>query len=387
MDIKRILILSASFGEGHRQAANAIKEAFALRHPEIEIEVVDYIHQVNPVWNRFAKFCYIQGIKHIPKVYGYFYKQINRIPPSSPYHRRVNLFGAIIGRNKLLKYITSFDPQIVIHTFPTSASAVEELKREHKLDIPSVTVITDYALHRQWIHKSTDLYFVGSRLVRDLLLQEGVAAEKIRITGIPIRQEFYHQFDREQINQELGLDPQIPTVLVSGGAYGVSCHINNLCKHLFDSDEKVQVIVVCGRNKRLYEHMQERAATSKNKALIYGFVNRMADLMSVSDLMFTKSGGLTTSEGIKMELPMIFFKPIPGQELANAKYLERAGVAQITSNDQQLEAVFHTLISNPDQLQAMKDGFKALKADIIMDSLDRVILDMDQMVQRIEISQ
>lgn len=382
MDIQRILILSASFGEGHRQAANAIKESLALSHPEIEIEVVDYIHQVNPMWNRFAKFCYIQGIKHIPKVYGYFYNQINRIPPSSPYHRRINFFGAIIGRNKLMKYIERFDPQLVIHTFPTSAGAIEELKREHKLNIPSITVITDYTLHRQWIHETTDLYLVGSSVVRDLLKREGVAEAKIRITGIPIRQEFYRQRDREQLSRELGLDLNIPTILVSGGAYGVSSHINQLCKRLFETEENVQVIVVCGRNKRLYDHMQELAIGAKNKAMIFGFVNRMADLMAVSDLMFTKSGGLTTSEGITMELPMIFFKPIPGQELANAEYLERAGVARITTNDQQLEKVFHSLISNPEKIQMMRNGFKHLKSDIIIDSLDQVILNMATPISR-----
>lgn len=380
LDIKRILILSASFGEGHRQAANAIKESFALKHPEIEIEVVDYIHQVNPMWNRFAQFVYIQGIKHAPKVYGYFYKQINRIPPSSPYHRRINLFGAIIGRNKLLSYIKHFDPQVVIHTFPTSAGAMMELKREHHLNIPSVTVITDYILHRQWIHESTDLYFVGSREVRDQLLQEGVSEHKIKITGIPIRQEFFKPRNSNQINLELGLDPNVPTVLVSGGAYGVSGHMINLCKRLFESKDKVQVIVVCGRNKRLYDHIQELAVDAKNKVLIFGFTNRMADLMAVSDVMFTKSGGLTTSEGIAMELPMIFFNPIPGQELANAQYLEKAGVALITKNDQQLEMVLQSLISNPSRLKAMREGFKTLKTDKDPEYLQKVILDLPVMI-------
>lgn len=382
VEIKRILILSASFGEGHRQAANAIKEHFASCNPEIEIEVVDYIHQVNPVWNRFAQFVYIQGIKHIPKVYGYFYKQINRIPPSSPYHRRINFFGVIVGRTKLLKYIERFDPQLVIHTFPTSAGAMTELKREYNLNIPSVTQITDYTLHRQWIHDRTDCYLVGSKVVRDLLLKEGITEDKIRITGIPIRQEFYLPRSRAQLQVEFDLNSQIPTVLVSGGAYGVSGHMIKLCKRLFESSDPVQVIVVCGRNKRLYEQMQALSADTKNKVLIYGFTNRMADLMTVADVMFTKSGGLTTSEGIAMELPMVFFKPIPGQELANAEYLERAGVAMITRNDQQLEAMFRTLLSKPDQLVQMKASFTNLKADIKIDSLEKAILDLGEKVSK-----
>lgn len=383
MDIKRILILSASFGEGHRQAALAIKQAFAVSHPEIEIEVVDYIHAVTPMWNRFAKFCYIQGIKHIPKVYGYFYKQINRIPPNSPNHRRINFFGAIIGRSKLFKYIQSYDPQIVIHTFPTSAGALMELRREHKLDIPSITVITDYTLHRQWIHEHTDRYLVGSSIVRDLLSKEGVSEHKIRVTGIPVRQQFFGPFDKNKIREQLGLHPNVPTIFVSGGAYGVSAQMTNLCKRLLEASEDVQVIVVCGRNKKLYEQMQEIAKNTPHKLHIFGFVEQMADLMAVSDVMFTKSGGLTTSEGIAMEIPMVFFKPIPGQELANAQYLEQAGVAMITHNNRELEDAFHTLIKDREQLSKMKAAFKALKTGIEMNFLQQAILEVGKTAKHV----
>lgn len=374
MELQRMLILSASFGEGHRQAANAIKELFALKYPNMEIEVVDYIHSLSPKWNRFAQFVYIQGIKHIPKVYGYLYHQINRIPPNSRLHRRLNLIGMIIGRKKLLEYIHQFKPQVVVHTFPTSAGAVSELKREENLNLPSVTVITDYTIHRQWIHENTDLYIVGSTEVRNQLLDEGIEARKIAVTGIPIRQDFFRPINHDQVRAEFQLDQRIPTVLVMGGAFGVSSHITDLCKILFHAKEEIQVLVVCGRNKRLYEHIKELAADAKNRALIFGYVNRMAELMSVSDVMFTKSGGLTTSEGIAVEVPMVFFKPIPGQEMANAQYLQRAGVAVITQNIEQLEMAFRNLLSNPGQLQRMKENFKELKRKTYLSSIEEEIV-------------
>lgn len=374
MDVKRILILSASYGEGHRQAAYAIKEAFSVSHPEIEVKIIDYIHEVNRVWNRFSQFVYIQGIKHIPKVYGFFYKQVNRIPPNSALHRKINFFGVVIGKKKLLEFIRLFDPQIVIHTFPTSAAAMMELEEQHKVNLPSITVITDYILHRQWIHPTTDLYLVGADVVKDQLLQEGVPEHKVKITGIPIRQEFYKQRDRTEIARELGFDPQVPTVLVSAGAYGVSNQILTLCKHLFQSDTNLQVIVVCGKNQRLYDQMQHLALEAKQKAVVYGFTNRMGDLMAISDVMFTKSGGLTVSECMAMNLPMVFFKPIPGQEMANAQFLEKSGVAKIASTKHEVEEILQQLIMQPQILHEMKQNFQSIKALHLKEPISQVIL-------------
>lgn len=378
MDVKRILILSASYGEGHRQAAYAIKEAFSVSHPEIEVKIIDYIHEVNRVWNQFSRFVYIQGIKYIPRVYGFFYKQVNRITPKSALHRKINFFGVVIGKKKLLEFIRTFDPQIVIHTFTTSAAALMELEEQHKVNLPSITVITDYILHRQWIHPTTDLYLVGANIVKDQLLQEGVPEEKVKVTGIPIRQEFYKKRDRNKLAEELGFDPNVPTVLVSAGAYGVSSQILSLCKHLFHSDTKMQVMVVCGRNRRLYEQMQQLVAEAKQKVVVFGFTNRMADLMAISDVMFTKSGGLTVSECMAMELPMVFFKPIPGQEMANAKFLEDAGVAKIASSQQQVEEILVELIQKPHILQDMKGHFQTLKSSQLTQPIDQVILSVCQ---------
>lgn len=382
MVLKRMLILSASFGEGHRQAANAIKELFLNKYPDMVIEVVDYIHKLNPTWNRIAQFCYIQGIKHIPNVYGFLYKQINRIPADSSLHRQLNLIGNIIGRNKLYKYINEFDPQVVIHTFPTSAGAVSELKKEGKLNLPSITVITDYTIHRQWMHSGTDLYMVGSTEVKDQLIQEGIPGEKIAVTGIPIRQDFYKPIQVHQVRKELGLAIDKPTFLVMGGAFGVSSHITDLCKRLFSANEEIQVIVICGRSKKLYEHVSELAQSAKNKALVFGYVTRMAEMMAVSDLMFTKSGGLTTSEGIAMEIPMIFFKPIPGQEMANAEYLKRFGVAEITMNMGEMERVIGRLLRHPERIKEMKRNFHQVKQHTSIDSLEDSILRLVSKVKR-----
>lgn len=380
MALKRVLILSASFGEGHRQASYALKEMFVKEYPDIQIEVIDYIHKLNPAFNKFAQFVYIQGIKHVPNVYGFFYKHINRIPTNSAIGKQLTYIGGIIGRKKLFEFIRQYQPEVIIHTFPSSAGALSEMKREGLVTIPSVTVITDYAIHRQWIHEYTDLYLAGSKEVGEQLLEEGVPPEKIRITGIPVRQQFYETYDQKELLEKYGLDPGKKTVLVMGGAFGVSESITELCQFLFHLEEEIQVIVVAGRNRRLLTHIQELAEGARNKVLVFGFIDKVAELMAISDLMFTKSGGLTTTEGITMKLPMIFFKPIPGQEMSNAEYLKRKGVAEITRNVDEIKTLFLRLILHPTRLQNMRKNFDALLRDIHIHSIPE---ELEKLVQSV----
>ncbi|MBE3596769.1 MAG: UDP-N-acetylglucosamine--LPS N-acetylglucosamine transferase [Hydrogenibacillus sp.] len=360
----RVLILSASFGEGHRQASRAIKEELLHHHPQAAVEIVDYMQTINPAWSRFAQFFYIQGIKHAPVLYGFFYKQFNRIPTDSTLSRSMSRIGHIIGGRKLLEYLNDFRPDVVIHTFPSSAGAHAELKRQGETRVPSFTVITDYAAHRQWIHQETDLFFVGASRVRDDLLAEGVPAEKIRVTGIPVRRPFRLTYDRAEGAKRLGFRPEIPTVLVLAGAFGVSEQIVALGKYLLDRPDPLQVIVVTGRNRRLYETMAEVAKGAMDRMRVFGFVDNIAELMSLSDLVFTKSGGLTTSEAVAMEVPMVLFKPIPGQEAANAAFLSAAGVAVVTRQMEDLHAFFERWMKEPGLRAAMKARFEPLKRDM-----------------------
>lgn len=369
MPLKRALILSASFGEGHRQASYALKEMLMKSYPGIQVEVIDYIHKLNPAFNRFAQFVYIQGIKHVPNVYGFFYKHINRIPTNSAIGKQLTYIGGIIGRKKLLEFIRQYEPEVIIHTFPSSAGALSEMKREGLVEIPSVTVITDYAIHRQWIHQNTDLYFAGSMEVGEQLQAEGVSPEKIRITGIPVRQEFYRSFDKDALYRKYGLEPNKKTVLVMGGAFGVSENITQLSQFLFSIEEEIQIIVVAGRNRRLYTHIQELAEGARNPVLLFGFMDKVAEIMTISDLMITKAGGLTTTEGIAMRLPMLFFKPIPGQEMSNAEYLKQKGVAEITRNVDEIKTLFLRLILHPTRLQNMRKNFDALLQSIRIHSI------------------
>ncbi len=321
--LERVLILSASYGEGHQQAALAVREALLEDDPALDVNIVDYLKMVHPMLNSVARYCYLNSVRFVPALYGLFYKGTSRISPSSLLQRRLNH----LGFDELAEFLMDYKPDVVLSTFPTPAGVMSFLKERGLTSVPATTIITDHAIHSQWIHPFTDHYFVGSEHVKFGLIGRGIPEDRISITGIPIRPAFLTPANKAAIRAKLGLETDFPTVLVMGGAYGVLSDIIQICESLFQSNTRAQLIVVCGRNKRLRHQIEQLSLDAKNPVWVFGFTREVHELMAVSDLIITKAGGLTISEALAMELPMLLYRPIPGQETQNAAFLIKSRVA------------------------------------------------------------
>jgi processive 1,2-diacylglycerol beta-glucosyltransferase len=357
-NLKRVLILSASYGEGHHQASNAIKDAFLSISPESEIRIVDFMHMTHPVLDSVAKYCYLKSIRFVPSLYGLFYRRTSAISPKSPIQKKLNQLGI----DELQEYLMDYRPDIVISTFPTPSGVMSVLKEKGLTDIPLATVITDHAVHNQWIHPYTDQYFVGSEHVKQGMVKRGIPEHKIKVTGIPIRNVFSHPIDSAEAKQQLQLRPDLPTLLIMGGAYGVVGDITQICEELFQSETKMQIIVVCGRNEKLKSQIDELAARSVKPVQVYGFVQNVHTLMAASDLMLTKAGGLTISESLAMELPMLLYRPIPGQEKQNADFLVHSNVAVLAKTRRQVFEYLDTLLTGDRKaLRTMRNNTRKIK--------------------------
>lgn len=346
----RVLVFSATFGAGHVRAAEATIEALRLEEPGVEITHLDFGAFINKTFNKVIKNTYIEVIKHTPKLWGKFYYRTSKIPPHSVFQRFLN----VIGRGELVKYISALEPDLVICTYPTVAGVLAELKQKKALDVPLVTVVTDYAVHSQWVHPRIDLYIVGSDEVLAGLVRRGIDAEKIQVTGIPVSPRFERPIERTDAAAKLGLRPQRLTFLVMGGAYGVLTGAKRVCQLLGTVNVPVQTIAVCGRDEKLYRSLDEVLTEAHNPVVRFGFVNNVEELMAASDLIITKAGGLTVSEALTKRLPLLIFKPIPGQEEENALFLQRIGAGRIAQTEEELEDVLHELLLHPERLEGMR---------------------------------
>jgi processive 1,2-diacylglycerol beta-glucosyltransferase len=349
--LSRLLILSASYGEGHQQAAVAVRDALASVSPHTDVQIVDYMKSVHPKLDSFVRYCYLKSVRFAPALYGWFYKGTSQIPPSSLIQRQLNSLGI----DEMEETLRRFDPDVVFSTFPTPAGVISYLKQQGRTSVPSATVITDHAVHSQWIHPLTDTYYVGSDHVRNGLLARGTPAQSVEVTGIPVRPAFLQEFDKDALRKKYNLNPEWPTLLVMGGGYGVMGDISQICEELFTYPRPIQVIVVTGRNERMKAQLEEILPQATNPVWVHGFVSEIYELMAVSDLMLTKAGGLTISEALALQLPMLLYRPIPGQEVQNAKFLVRSGVATIARNRRQVsEHLYDLLVSNPQKRAFMQ---------------------------------
>lgn len=127
-----------------------------------------------------------------------------------------------------------------------------------------------------------------------------------------------------------------------------------VCRILADSEVPVQSLIVCGRDEKLYKSLDGIVAEAKNPIYRFGYVRNVEELMTVSDVIITKAGGLTVSEALTKHLPLLIYKPIPGQEDENAHFVQRIGAGRVMNNEEELEETLKHLLRYPEEISQMR---------------------------------
>jgi processive 1,2-diacylglycerol beta-glucosyltransferase len=299
------------------------------------------------------RYGYLQSLRLAPQIYGGFYRRTMAIAPDSLIQRRLNCLGLAA----LHRYLADYDPDLVICTYPTPAGVLSQLRQLGATQVPVATIVTDYTVHSQWLHPDVDMYFVGAEEIRRSIIQRGFAPERIHATGIPIRRMFAEPVDQGAARLQLGLDPDRPVLLLMCGAFGVLPRLRAMPRLLRGLPEEVQVLAICGRDPRPRRHFEREAHRCNGGRLhAYGFVEPVNVFMAAADLIVTKAGGLTTSEALAMHTPLLIFRPLPGQEEQNARFLVGSGAAVVTAHTSGLRRHLNELLTHPERLQAMREA-------------------------------
>ena len=383
---KKVLIMSASTGGGHNRAARAIKEELTNKSIDgitIDCEIIDSLKIVNGTMDKLISRGYEKSAKYTPKAWGGVYKltESNLI---SRNEFKDNPLTSLISR-KLKKLIEVKKPDLIIGTHPFPMIALSTLKKHsqlsknnelstftesfHKyyqnLDIPPlITVLTDYTTHSAYIQNEIDYYIAGHEYVQELLIEDGIEAEKIKPYGIPVEKSFLTNRSRETVLSELNLDPNKFTVLLMGGSFGAGS-IKDTLSELISIDRDFQIIVITGRNKSLKEKLEKNLMSHEQSIdkniCVLGFTDKMNDLLSAVDILVSKPGGLTTTESLLKEVPMIVPYFIPGQEEENLDFLSNCGASLRTSKKYTLSIILKVLIDNPDRIEMTKENIRSIK--------------------------
>lgn len=377
MTAKKILLLSVSAGAGHVRAAEAINAYTSLSEGQAVARHLDVMDFVNAGFRKLYTDFYITLVNKAPALWGYLYKAINEAKTDSSL-QRLRRGIERLNTKALLKEITAFNPDAIICTHFLPAEILSALIRKGKLSIPVWVQVTDFDLHRLWVQEHMRGYFAANEEVAFRMRAQGIAAQNIYVTGIPIMPVFATPPLRTECSAELGLNPDRKTFLLMGGGAGLGS-LSMLAEQLLLLENDFQLIALAGKNAQELGALQTLAERYPGRLLPQGFTQQMERLMACADLVITKPGGLTTSECLAMGLPMILNAPIPGQEERNADFLLEQGVALKAIDQVTLAFRIQYLMRHPEKLLQMRSKAQALaKPNAARQVLNTVLENLNQ---------
>lgn len=359
--MKKVLIFYAAYGGGHLTAARSIKEYIEEHYPDVEISLVDCVKYVNKSLEKITTSAYTNMAKKMPWAWGKVYSHSQKgalAKLSSTSNKMMAL--------KLNKLLQEYEPDFIISTHPFGSQMCAVLKEKGKIHSKIATVMTDYAPHDQWLVQSdlVDYFFVAHEGMKEALIQKGIPSQKVFATGIPLSNRFLKSYHKEEILTEFGLQPNKKTVLFfAGGEFGLGrSRTYDILKTFAENFNNIQVVAISGRNpkmKRSFEYLVEETH-SQDSIKVIEYTTKVPELMSISDLVVTKPGGLTTTESLASGLPIVVINPIPGQEEENAEFLEEKQVAVWIKKHDNEKEVLESILHSPEMMQKMKINARLL---------------------------
>ncbi|WMT39838.1 glycosyltransferase [Paenibacillus sp. D2_2] len=339
MQKQRVLLLSEGFGAGHTQAAYALSSSLRKIAPHVQTRVLELGSFLNPRVAPVIITAYKKTVSSQPRLVRMMYR--------SNYNKSLNRLTTLalhrIFYTRTLQIIRQLHPNVIVCTHPIPSVVISRIKRLG-FDVPLCTVITDYDVHGAWVSREVNRYLVSTEQVKEKLLERGVGASKIQITGIPVHPNFWERHQKDDIRAQFTLI-NLPTVLVMGGGWGFMKDeaVNSL---LASYRNEIQIIFCFGNNIKQLEKMKKDQRYIHPNIHLLGFTREVDKLMEVSDLLITKPGGMTCTEGLAKGIPMLFHKPLPGQEEENSQYFSSQGWGTEIHSLSDIEGWIHRLLYN-----------------------------------------
>ena len=317
-----LLILTASFGEGHNAAARNLLEAITLKSPQTNVLVSDVFRDAYGWANRLVEKGYLAVINHMPNFWQAAFEILDR---TRVIEQHIGLYGAAARRLKRL--IAERQPSVIVSTYPGCNHLLDFIyRRRLKRPFSMVTIITDsVTINSVWYRAHSDFFLVANEPTADVLVKAGIPEQKIRIFGFPVPRIF------TSLDGARSVPP-------SDGRWRILYVINSgrhmapeIARRLLVLDD-VHLAVTTGRDEDLARRISAISAGAGKKVDIFGWTPDMPRLMAESHLLISKAGGATVQESLAAKAPMIITQIVPGQEEGNARLIldRKAGALATT---------------------------------------------------------
>lgn len=350
--MKKILVVSLKAGAGHLKAAQAIEGAIKLKYPNLEVKNIDLLDYASILSKNFYGNWYLDIANKVPEFYAWLY---DRLDSSST---KIRLLSDRMNTQKFQKFTEDYNPDLVICTHFVPANLLTYWREKYKFRFKIVLTLTDYEAHKLWVDNKVDMYTVATEYVKNQFVEYGADKNKIKVTGIPVDVKFLKVFDKNKIRKKLGLKNQF-TISLFAGAFGVG-PLQEIFIKITKIENEFQIIAIAGKNKKLYTEFQNQAKKSNKVIKVFGFVDNMEEIMAISDIAISKAGGLTVSECLALDLPLIISHPFPGQEEANTRYLLNNQAAFIAEKPEEIISIIKRVLNNQDILANVRENMQKI---------------------------
>jgi 1,2-diacylglycerol 3-beta-galactosyltransferase len=319
---RRILLLTADTGGGHRSSAEATQEA--LLHcfgGEVEVLMADVFRSYLPFPFKNVDWIYPRIIRYSERGWKFCYDLINSPSRSGKFLR---LFWPLV-RTGIARAIAENKADLIVSFHPMFNYPIQWTKVSTRSAVPVVTIVTDLlSIHAMWCAPGAALYILPTQGAAERCSAFGVPPRRIKVTGLPISLRFSEALrkNKAEVREELGLDAKKPVILLMGGGEGMGM-LFKIAKKVASSGPDVQMLVVAGRREELREKLER--TDWKTSMKVFGFTRDMPLLMRAADVVVTKAGPSTIAEALAMGLPIILSSYIRGQEDGNRTLIEDCG--------------------------------------------------------------
>ena len=368
MKKKRILILSASVGSGHVSAAEALAKSFRARPDVEDVLMDDSLDHTNVLHKQLYSTLYKRLSAMLPEFLGWWYVSSDEPWVSDKSRLALDLPQAL----PLVNLVRDFQPDSIICTHFMPAGVLSFLIGLGRLEAELGIVVTDFHFHAFWITRAFHWYFVAQEEDRIHMEGLGLPGDRIHVTGIPVGPEFMTPVDRGEVLRRYDLDPAQPTLLVAGGALGLS-PASAVVRRLLQLDRKFQAIIACGKNDELKREIEMLTSEQRDRFRVLGYTREMPDLLGAATLLLSKPGGMTTAESLARGLPMVILDPIGGQEERNSDVLLEAGAAVKCTEVTVLNHKLCRVLDDPERIAAMRENALRLGRPDAAEAIARIV--------------
>jgi len=339
---RRLLLVSATIGEGHNATARAVEEAARARWPECEVSWVDALREMGPGVPRTFGAIYVANVESTPWLYNFFYAALWRQRWFADGCRR--FVGSWAGR-RLRPVLRRYRPDLIVSTYPMGTAGLDWLRKRGELDVPIAAVISDFAPHPFWVYEAVDVHYAMSRA--SVRAADRAQPDAVNELSAPPVISAFRPREKAAARRECGLPEGGFIALISCGSFGFGSVERAVEAAL--RTEVDRIVVVCGHNDALRERLAARAAAEPRLDPL-GWVDDMPTRTAAADVVLTNAGGATALEAMACARPVLMFEPIAGHGRANAELMAQAGLAELCADESALAAALQRLATKPAEL-------------------------------------